>query len=303
MNLKNSLTLIMNSALEAAKPKGKFKSLPKKPKGKLIVLGAGKAGASMAQEFENTYDGPLEGLVVTRYGHYTKTKFIKIIEASHPEPDKNGLIASKKIFELATKSSKDDHVVFLISGGASSLLTFPAKGVVFKEKQRINKELLRCGAPIDEMNIVRRSLSKIKGGRLAQAILPAKLTTYMISDIPRDDPAYIGSGPTIQATGLNEDSIKIQSLFFLLFIGLGYYFDITKNEWIIHIILIGFILSVEALNTVAEKICDIINPKYDSRIKLIKDISAGAVSFAVISSLIVLVIIYCPYFSDLLNNT
>ena len=209
MNLKNSLTLIMNSALEAAKPKGKFKSLPKKPKGKLIVLGAGKAGASMAQEFENTYDCPVEGLVITRYGHYTKTKFIKIIEASHPEPDKNGLIASKKIFELATKSSKDDHVVFLISGGASSLLTFPAKGVVFEEKQRINKELLRCGAPIDEMNIVRRSLSKIKGGRLAQAIFPAKLTTYMISDIPGDDPAYIGSGPTIQANGLNEDSIKI----------------------------------------------------------------------------------------------
>ena len=209
MNLKNSLTLIMNSALEAAKPKGKFKSLPKKPKGKLIVLGAGKAGASMAQEFENTYDGPLEGLVITRYGHYTKTKFIKIIEASHPEPDKNGLIASKKIFELATKSSKDDHVVFLISGGASSLLTFPAKGVVFEEKQRINKELLRCGAPIDEMNIVRRSLSKIKGGRLAQAIFPAKLSTYMISDIPGDDPAYIGSGPTIQANGSNEDSIKI----------------------------------------------------------------------------------------------
>ena len=209
MNLKNSLTLIMNSALEAAKPKGKFKSLPKKPKGKLIVLGAGKAGASMAQEFENTYDGPLEGLVITRYGHYTKTKFIKIIEASHPEPDKNGLIASKKIFELATKSSKDDHVVFLISGGASSLLTLPAKGVSFEEKQRINKELLRCGAPIDEMNIVRRSLSQIKGGRLAQAIFPAKLTTYMISDIPGDDPAHIGSGPTIQANGLNEDSIKI----------------------------------------------------------------------------------------------
>ena len=97
----------------------------------------------------------------------------------------------------------------------------------------------------------------------------------------------------------NEDSIKVQSLFFLLFIGLGYYFEITKNEWIIHIILIGFILSIEALNTVA----DIINPEYDSRIKLIKDISAGAVSFAVISSLIVLVIIYYPYFSDLLNNT
>ena len=209
MNLKNSLTLIMNSALEAAKPRGKFKSLPKKPKGKLIVLGAGKAGASMAQEFENTYDGPIEGLVVTRYGHFAKTKFIKIVEASHPEPDTNGLLVSNNIFELATKCSKDDHVVFLISGGASSLLTLPAKGVDFFEKQRINKELLSCGAPIDEMNIVRRSLSKIKGGRLAQAIFPAKLTTYMISDIPGDDPAHIGSGPTIQATGLNEDSIKI----------------------------------------------------------------------------------------------
>ena len=199
----------MKSALGAAKPKGKFRTLPQKPKGKLIVLGAGKAGASMAREFEKAYDGPLEGLVITRYGHHTKTKFIKIIEASHPEPDKNGLLATKKIFELATQSSKEDHVVFLISGGASSLLTLPAKGVSFEEKQRINKELLRCGAPIDEMNIVRRSLSQIKGGRLAQAIFPAKLTTYMISDIPGDDPAYIGSGPTIQANGLNEDSIKI----------------------------------------------------------------------------------------------
>ena len=209
MNFEKSLKLIMKSALDAAKPEGKFRNLPQKPKGKLIVLGAGKAGASMAHEFENTYDGPLEGLVVTRYGHYTKTKFIKIVEASHPEPDKNSLLASKKIFELATQSSKDDHVVFLISGGASSLLTLPAKGISFEEKQRINKELLRCGAPIDEMNIVRRSLSQIKGGRLAQAIFPAKLTTYMISDIPGDDPTYIGSGPTIQANGLNEDSIKI----------------------------------------------------------------------------------------------
>ena len=209
MNFEESLKLIMKSALDAAKPEGKFRNLPQKPKGKLIVLGAGKAGASMAHEFENTYDGPLEGLVVTRYGHYTKTKFIKIVEASHPEPDKNGLLAAKKIFELATQSSKDDHVVFLISGGASSLLTMPAKGVSFEEKLRINKELLRCGAPINEMNIVRRSLSQIKGGRLAQAIFPAKLTTYMISDIPGDDPAYIGSGPTIQANGLNEDSIKI----------------------------------------------------------------------------------------------
>ena len=209
MNNEKSLKLIMNAALEAASPKGKFKKTPTKPQGKLIVLGAGKAAASMAKEFENNYEGPIEGLVITRYGHFTKTKFIEVIEAAHPEPDKNGLLASKKTFDIASNLTKSDHVVFLISGGASSLLTLPLSGISFEDKQRINKELLISGAPIDEMNIVRRSLSQLKGGRLAQTIFPAKLSTYMISDIPGDDPAYIGSGPTIQATGLNEDSISI----------------------------------------------------------------------------------------------
>ena len=209
MNNEKSLKLIMNTALEAASPKGKFKKTPTKPQGKLIVLGAGKAAASMAKEFENNYEGPIEGLVITRYGHFTKTKFIEVIEAAHPEPDKNGLLASKKTFDIASNLTKSDHVVFLISGGASSLLTLPLSGISFEDKQRINKELLISGAPIDEMNIVRRSLSQLKGGRLAQTIFPAKLSTYMISDIPGDDPAYIGSGPTIQATGSNEDSISI----------------------------------------------------------------------------------------------
>ena len=209
MNNEKSLKLIMNAALEAASPKGKFKKTPTKPQGKLIVLGAGKAAASMAKEFENNYKGPIEGLVITRYGHFTKTKFIEVIEAAHPEPDKNGLLASKKTFDIASNLTKSDHVVFLISGGASSLLTLPLSGISFEDKQRINKELLISGAPIEEMNIVRRSLSQLKGGRLAQTIFPAKLSTYMISDIPGDDPAYIGSGPTIQATGSNEDSISI----------------------------------------------------------------------------------------------
>ena len=119
------------------------------------------------------------------------------------------MLASKKLFDLAAKSTIDDHIVFLVSGGASSLLTLPFNGISFSEKQRINNSLLLSGAPIDKMNIVRRSLSKIKGGRLAAALFPAKLTTYMISDIPGDDPAYIGSGPTIQANGKNEDSISI----------------------------------------------------------------------------------------------
>ena len=209
MNNEKSLKLIMSAALEAAKPKDKFKKIPNKPEGKLIVIGAGKAGASMAREFENNYEGPIDGLVITRYGHSTKTKFVKVIEAAHPEPDANGLLASQKIFNIATNSSEKDHVVFLISGGASSLLTLPLSGISFEDKQRINKELLISGAPIDEMNIVRRSLSQLKGGRLAQTIFPAKLSTYMISDIPGDDPAYIGSGPTIQANGSNQDSIAI----------------------------------------------------------------------------------------------
>ena len=209
MNNEKSLKLIMSAALAAAKPKDKFKKVPTRPEGKLIVIGAGKAAASMAREFENNYEGPIEGLVITRYGHSTKTKFVKVIEAAHPEPDANGLLASKRIFNIATNSSEKDHVVFLISGGASSLLTLPLSGISFEEKQRINKELLISGAPIDEMNIVRRSLSQLKGGRLAKAIFPAQLTTYMISDIPGDDPAYIGSGPTIQANGSNQDSIAI----------------------------------------------------------------------------------------------
>ena len=209
MNNEKSLKLIMSAALAAAKPKDKFKKVPTRPEGKLIVIGAGKAAASMAREFENNYEGPIEGLVITRYGHSTETRFVKVIEAGHPEPDENGLLASKSIFNIAPNSSQKDHVVFLISGGASSLLTLPLSGISFEEKQRINKELLISGAPIDEMNIVRRSLSQLKGGRLAKAIFPAQLTTYMISDIPGDDPAYIGSGPTIQANGSNQDSIAI----------------------------------------------------------------------------------------------
>ena len=221
MHKNDILKLVMNSALKAAMPKDKFKTLPLKPKGKLLVIGAGKAAASMAKEFEDSYnDGPIEGIVITRYGHSTKTKFIEVVEASHPEPDKIGLIASKKLFDLAKKADEDDHVIFLISGGASSLLTLPADGINFEEKQRINKELLISGAPIDQMNIVRRALSKIKGGRLAEAIYPAKLSTYMISDIPGDDPSYIGSGPTIQANGSNNDALKILN---------NYKIDISQN--------------------------------------------------------------------------
>ena len=192
IEIEKSLKHVMKTALKAAMPEDKFKFVLEKPPGKLIVLGAGKAAASMASEFEKSYDFPIE-----------------VIEASHPVPDQAGLDATRKLFNLAKSTTDKDHVIFLISGGASSLLTLPLDGITFKEKQRISSELLMSGAPIDEMNIVRRSLSQIKGGRLAEVIYPAKITTYMISDIPGDDPSYIGSGPTIQATGKNEDSIAI----------------------------------------------------------------------------------------------
>ena len=146
---ENSLKLFMNKALEAAMPKNKFKFIPEKPPGRLIVLGAGKAAASMAAEFEKVFDVTLEGMVITRYGHYTKTKLIDVIEASHPVPDKAGLEATRKLFNLAKSATNQDHIVFLISGGASSLLTLPLDGITFEEKQRISSELLMSGARID----------------------------------------------------------------------------------------------------------------------------------------------------------
>ena len=126
MEKEKALNLIMNAALEAAMPKGKFKHIPSPPKGDLILLGAGKASASMAAEFENSYNHPLKGLVITRYGHFTDTKFVEVYEASHPNPDQAGLLATQHLFNIANKATKDDHIVFLISGGASSLLTFPS---------------------------------------------------------------------------------------------------------------------------------------------------------------------------------
>ena len=148
-------------------------------------------------------------MVVTRYGHNDKTKFVNVLEASHPIPDINGLNATKKIIKLAESASKNDLVIFLISGGASALLFSPLKGVSIKQKQYINDMLLKSGAPITEMNIVRQSISAIKGGRLSEIIKPAKLITYAISDIPGDDPKFIGSGPTVNSNITNNKAIEI----------------------------------------------------------------------------------------------
>src|ERR1700730_13662832 len=162
--------------------------LPPRPPGRTIVVGAGKAGGSMAKAVEDHWQGPLEGLVVTRYGHGAPCRRIEIVEASHPVPDAAGHEAAKRILAMVKGLTANDLVLCLISGGGSALLALPADGVTLADKQAINKDLLTSGATIAEMNCVRRHLSAIKGGRLAAAAAPARVVTLMISDVPGDDP-------------------------------------------------------------------------------------------------------------------
>jgi len=178
--------------------------LPPPPKGRTVVLGAGKAGGAMAQAVEALWpsDKPMSGLVVTRYGHTPPRpagvpERIEVVEASHPVPDAAGLAAAERILALTQGLTEDDLVLFLISGGGSALLTLPADGLTLADKQRINKDLLSSGAGIGEMNCVRKHLSRIKGGRLAAACAPALVVTLTISDVPGDDPSVIASGPTV----------------------------------------------------------------------------------------------------------
>ena len=178
--------------------------LPAPPKGRTIVIGAGKAGASMAQAVEALWpaEAKLEGLVVTRYHHIPPRpaglkQRIEIVEAAHPVPDAAGLQAAERILAMVQGLTKDDLVLCLISGGGSALLTLPAAGLSLEDKQRINRELLHSGANIGEMNCVRKHLSRIKGGRLAAACAPARVVTLAISDVPGDDPSVIASGPTV----------------------------------------------------------------------------------------------------------
>jgi glycerate 2-kinase len=172
--------------------------LPPPPKGRTIVLGAGKASAAMAKAVEDHWPpGPLEGLVVTRYGHAVPCDRIEIVEAAHPVPDAAGRAAAERILALARDAGPDDLVLCLISGGGSSLLALPAEGLTLADKQAVNKALLASGADIGQMNTVRRHLSAIKGGRLAAAAHPAKVVSLLISDVPSDDPTAIASGPTV----------------------------------------------------------------------------------------------------------
>jgi glycerate 2-kinase len=185
------------------------KHLPKPPKGRTIVVGAGKASAAMAAAVERHWQGPLEGLVVTRYGHGVPCKRIEIVEASHPVPDERGRDAARRILEKVQGLTQDDLVLCLISGGGSALLSLPAPDITLADKQAMNKALLKYGVTIAEMNCVRKHMSAIKGGRLAAAASPAHVETLLISDVPGDDPSVVASGPTVPDPTSFADALAV----------------------------------------------------------------------------------------------
>lgn len=204
------LSELFTAAVDAARPgQNLVRHLPTRPKGRTIIIGAGKASAAMARVVEQHLDGPLSGCVVTRYGHAVPCEHIQIIEAAHPVPDAAGQQAAQQILEHVKNLSPDDLVIALISGGGSALLPLPAPGITLADKQQINKELLRSGATISQMNTVRRHLSAIKGGHLAAACYPAKVVNLIISDVPGDDPADVASGPTVADPTTCADALAI----------------------------------------------------------------------------------------------
>ncbi|WP_340117659.1 glycerate kinase [Pelagibius sp. 7325] len=208
------LRRLFDAALAAADPaKAVPRFLPPPPPkgsgGRTIVVGAGKAAGAMARAVEDNWDGDLQGLVVTRYGHAVPCRRIEVVEAAHPVPDQAGLDAAGRILRMVQGLGPDDLVLCLISGGGSALLSLPAEGISLEEKQAVNKALLRSGAAIDEMNCLRKHLSAIKGGRLAAAAAPARVVSLLISDVPGDDPAVIASGPTVPDPTSFADALAI----------------------------------------------------------------------------------------------
>ncbi|RZU02408.1 glycerate kinase type-2 family protein [Rivibacter subsaxonicus] len=211
------LRSLFDTAVAAAQPSLVTAAhLPAPPKGRTLVLGAGKAGGAMAAAVDALWpkDAPLSGLVVTRYDHVppayrASPGRIEVVEAAHPVPDEAGAQAARRIVELARGLTADDLVLCLISGGGSSLLSMPAEGLTLDDKQRINRALLHSGANITEMNCVRKHLSAIKGGRLAALCAPARVITLLISDVPGDDPSVIASGPTVADASSCADALAI----------------------------------------------------------------------------------------------
>lgn len=210
MNERELLEALFKAAIAAAQPEHCVPPhLPPAPRGRLIVIGAGKASAAMARAVERHYPGPLAGLVVTRYGYAVPCERIEIVEAAHPVPDAAGFHAAGRMLDLVRGLDADDTVLCLISGGGSSLLPLPLPGISLEDKQAVNRALLASGASIGEMNCVRRHLSAIKGGRLAAACHPAHVVTLLVSDVPGDDPCDIASGPTVADPSTCADALAI----------------------------------------------------------------------------------------------
>ena len=187
--------------------------LPPRPRGRTIVIGAGKASAQMAQALERAWDGPLQGLVVTRYGYGAPCERIEIVEAAHPVPDEAGLAAAGRLMHLVSGLSSEDLVIALVSGGGSALLPAPGPGMSLADEQSVNRALLASGAPIGAMNVIRNQLSTIKGGRLALAAAPARVVTLVVSDVPGDDPALVASGPTVPIAATRADARRLAALY------------------------------------------------------------------------------------------
>ena len=209
MTAPELLRALFDAAVKAADPMACIPAaLPPKPDGRVMVSGAGKASARMAEAVEQVW-GPCEGLVITRYGYGRPCSGIRIVEAAHPVPDQAGVDATRELLDMAADLGPDDFVLAVISGGGSALLCAPAGDMTLAEKQAINQALLASGAPIDQMNVVRKHLSAVKGGQLAAAAHPARMLTLTISDVPGDDPAFIASGPTVADPSTAQDAIAI----------------------------------------------------------------------------------------------
>ncbi len=205
---KTFLTSIFDAAVAAADPELTIRQhLPAKPKGRTVVIGAGKGSAQMAAAFEKVWDGPVEGLIVTRYGYGAPTKHLEVVEAAHPVPDAAGLAAAKRLQQAVSGLSEDDLVIALICGGGSALLPAPAGDLTLTDEIAVNEALLASGAPISAMNTIRKHVSAIKGGRLAAAAWPARVVSLVVSDIPGDNPALVASGPTVPETGSRADAL------------------------------------------------------------------------------------------------
>ncbi|MBO6718846.1 MAG: glycerate kinase [Rhizobiaceae bacterium] len=201
---------LFDAAVAVADPERVIRDfLPAKPRGRTIVIGAGKGSAQMARAFEQAWDGPLSGVVVTRYGYAVSCERIEILEAAHPVPDEAGLRATERLLQTVSGLTADDMVVALISGGGSALLPAPPAGMTLADEIAINEALLASGAPISAMNTVRKHLSVIKGGRLAAAAHPAKVASLVVSDIPGDNPAFVASGPTVPDSATRADALAI----------------------------------------------------------------------------------------------